>query len=355
MKLTITKPDDFHVHVRDGQTLQQVMPHVAKQFGRALIMPNLKPAITKVEQALAYRLRILECVTADSTFQPLMSLYLTDNTTVEDIKRVAESKDVYAFKLYPANATTNSSEGVTNIRKLYPIFQEMEKYGLPLLVHAEVTDSDVDIFDRELEFIDLYLEDIVDEFYDLRVVIEHITTTNAVEFVRDSGIAATITPQHLMYSRNDLLVGGLKPHLYCLPILKSESNKQSLIAAAISGNPCFFLGTDSAPHLVNDKENACGCAGCFSSPIAMQLYAQIFEEYQALDKLEGFASHFGADFYKLPRNTETITLIKEDYLVPSMYSRIVPLEANKVIPWSLKSNPLIYRDNYENSIPRYEY
>jgi dihydroorotase len=335
MRLTITKPDDFHVHVRDGIILHDIIPNVAKTFKRALIMPNLKPAVTNVAQASYYKKRI-EAALRNPNFEPLMSLYLTDSTTVKDVLDVAESKDVYAFKLYPANATTNSSEGVTNIRKLYPIFEEMEKYGLPLLVHAEVTDSDVDIFDRELEFIDLYLENIVATFHDLRVVMEHITTTNAVEFVRDSGIAATITPQHLMYNRNNLLVGGIKPHLYCLPILKSESNRQSLIAAAISGNSCFFLGTDSAPHWCDTKENACGCAGCFSSPIAMQLYAQIFEEHKSLDKLEGFASHFGSDYYGLNRNTETITLIKEDFLVPSYYQGIVPLEAGKIINWSIE-------------------
>ncbi|MBK8815464.1 MAG: dihydroorotase [Methylococcaceae bacterium] len=339
--ITITRPDDMHLHVRNGALLKTVLPYTAKQFARAIIMPNLKQPVVSVEQALVYREEIIAALPASWAFTPLMTLYLTASTSIDEIKNAAESEYVHAFKLYPAGATTHSDSGVADIKAIYPLFAAMEKYGIPLLIHGEVTDAECDIFDRERVFIDTYLIDIVKEFPNLRVVLEHVTTAEAVQFVEsvDVNVAATITPQHLLYNRNALLVGGIRPHNYCLPVLKREQHRQALVKAATSGNPKFFLGTDSAPHLTELKENACGCAGCFSAPIAMELYAQAFESANALDKLEGFASFFGADFYSLPRNTGTITLEKIDWEIPANYQEnaisITPFKALEVLNWKI--------------------
>ena len=339
--ITITKPDDWHIHVRNAAVLKTVLPHTAKQFGRAIIMPNLKPPVTSVAQALAYREEILAALPSDTDFEPLMTLYLTAQTELSEIKKAAESEFVHAFKMYPAGATTNSDAGVANICGIYPLLAELEKYDIPLLIHGEVTDPLSDIFDREHLFVKSTLTEIVDKFPNLRIVLEHVTTTEAVEFVLSAGpnIAATITPQHLLYNRNALLAGGIRPHYYCLPIIKRESHRQSLIKAATSGNPKFFLGTDSAPHLTHTKENACGCAGCFSAHAAIELYAEAFELANALDKLEGFASFYGADFYHLPRNTDTITLEKTPWSVPLSYGEdeihITPLKAGEEINWKI--------------------
>ena len=340
--LTITRPDDWHVHVRTGAILKAVLPHTARQFVRAIIMPNLKPPVCTVDQALVYRDEILAAVPMGMDFTPLMTLYLTATTTEAEIKKAAESEHVHAFKLYPAGATTHSDSGVADIKAAYPLFAAMEKHQIPLLIHGEVTDQDCDIFDREKVFIDKYLANIIKHFPDLRVVLEHVTTDEAVKFVESasSNIAATITPQHLLYNRNALLVGGIRPHYYCLPIIKREHHRLALVAAATSGNPKFFLGTDSAPHLTARKESSCGCAGCYSSPIALELYAEAFESVNALDKLEGFASFYGADFYHLPRNTGTVTLEKISWDVPASYgengSSITPLKANETVSWKIQ-------------------
>lgn len=337
--LTITRPDDWHLHVRNGAILKAVLPHTARQFARAIIMPNLKPPVCTVEQALVYRDEILEAVPSGLGFTPLMTLYLTASTTEAEIKKAAECEYIHAFKLYPAGATTHSDSGVSDMRAAYPLFAAMEKHQIPLLIHGEVTDPDCDIFDREQVFIDRYLVDISKNFPELRVVLEHVTTTEAVQYVEaaSKNVAATITPQHLLYNRNALLVGGVRPHYYCLPILKREQHRLALVKAATSGNPKFFLGTDSAPHLTSLKETSCGCAGCFSAPIALELYAEAFESVNALDKLEGFASFYGADFYNLPRNTETISLEKSNWDVPSSYGDngifITPLRANESLSW----------------------
>ncbi|MCX7084223.1 MAG: dihydroorotase [Methylococcales bacterium] len=339
--LTLTKPDDWHIHVRNAAVLKTVLPHTAKQFGRAIIMPNLKPPVTTVADALNYREEILSALPDETQFEPLMTLYLTAQTELSEIKKAAESEFVHAFKMYPAGATTNSDAGVANICGIYPLLAELEKYDIPLLIHGEVTDPLSDIFDREHLFVKSTLTEIVDKFPNLRIVLEHVTTTEAVEFVLSAGpnIAATITPQHLLYNRNALLAGGIRPHYYCLPIIKRESHRQSLIKAATSGNPKFFLGTDSAPHLTHTKENACGCAGCFSAHAAIELYAEAFELANALDKLEGFASFYGADFYHLPRNTDTITLEKTPWSVPLSYGEdeihITPLKAGEEINWKI--------------------
>jgi dihydroorotase len=335
--LTLTQPDDWHVHVRTGAILKTVIGHTARQFARAIIMPNLKPPVTTVEMALKYREEILQVLPDASTFQPLMTLYLTQQTTVEEVKKAAESEHVYAFKLYPAGATTNSDSGVTNLNELYAVLEAMQKYDMPLLIHGEVTDADCDIFDRERVFIERTLVELVQQFPALRIVLEHVTTEEAVQFVESASknIAATITPQHLLYNRNAILAGGIRPHYYCLPILKREKHRLALVKAATSGNPKFFLGTDSAPHLTHTKENACGCAGCYSAYGAIELYAQAFEEANALDKLEGFASFYGADFYKLPRNTKTIILEKCDWSVPERYDQITPLKANEKLIWKI--------------------
>lgn len=335
--LTITRPDDFHLHVRNGAILKTVLPHTARQFARAIIMPNLKPPVTTVEQALVYREEILQAVPAGLNFTPLMTLYLTAATSVEEIKKAAECKHVYAFKLYPAGATTNSDAGVADVTKIYSLVAALEKYDLPLLIHGEVTDEDCDIFDRERVFIERYLLDIVKNFPALRIVLEHATTKEAVEFVESTNkkVAATITPQHLLFNRNAILAGGIKPHFYCLPILKRELHREALVKAATSGNPKFFLGTDSAPHLKSLKENSCGCAGCYSAFAAIELYVQAFEQADALEKLEGFASFYGADFYGLPRNVEKVTLEKIDWIVPASYDGITPLNSQEILSWKM--------------------
>ena len=340
--LTITRPDDWHTHVRNGALLKTVLPHTARQFARAIIMPNLKPPVTTVAQALSYRNEILQAVPVGMDFTPLMTLYLTGATSAADIKLAAESDAVIAFKLYPAGATTNSDAGVANIKAIYPALSALEKYDLPLLIHGEVTDEHSDIFDRERLFIETHLNDIVKNFPGLRIVLEHVTTSEAVQFVKTAAntIAATITPQHLLFNRNALLAGGIRPHYYCLPILKREQHRLALVAAATSGNPKFFLGTDSAPHLSSLKETACGCAGCYSAHAAIELYAEAFERADALDKLEGFASFYGADFYRLPRNITTVTLEKQSWIVPSAYgagdSTITPLKAGEILSWKLR-------------------
>ncbi|MGJ0486162.1 MAG: dihydroorotase [Methylomicrobium sp.] len=340
-KLTITRPDDWHLHVRNGAMLKAVLPHTAQQFARAIIMPNLKPPVTTVEQAMAYRQEILQAIPAGLDFTPLMTLYLTGLTSLDEIRKAAASEHVHAFKLYPAGATTNSDAGVANIEAAYPLFAEMEKQDIPLLIHGEVTDEQCDIFDRERVFLETQLTQIADHFPSLRIVVEHVTTREAVDFVKAQGpnIAATITPQHLLYNRNAILAGGIRPHHYCLPVLKREHHRQALVQAATSSNPKFFLGTDSAPHLTSLKENACGCAGCFSSPVALELYAEAFEKAGALDKLEGFASFYGADFYRLPRNQGTITLERSDWQTPAVYKdgdvTLTPLKAGEHLHWKM--------------------
>ena len=322
--------------------MASIVNHSAAQFSRAIIMPNLKPPVVSTDMALAYRDRILECVDSKYSFDPLMTLYLTDNTSVDEIKKAKESGVVKALKYYPAGATTNSDQGVTDIKQAYPALEAMEKHGLYLLVHGEVTDSDVDIFDREAVFIDKILTKIVKDFHELHIVFEHITTRTAVEFVRTTGknIAATITPQHILLNRNDLFKDGLRPHNFCLPILKAEDDRKAVLDAATSGNPKFFLGTDSAPHARNTKETACGCAGIYSAHIALELYAEAFENAGKLDKLKGFASHYGADFYGLPRNKEHITLIKKKQIIPATMpfgdTEVVPFRAGETCAWQIK-------------------
>lgn len=340
--LTLTRPDDWHLHVRNGAVLKTVIGHTAKQFARAIIMPNLRPPVTTVEQALAYRDEILQAVPVGLSFSPLMTLYMTASTTIEEIKLASESPFIHAFKLYPAGATTNSDAGVSDIKSIYPQLAAMEKYELPLLIHGEVVDESCDIFDRERVFVDSHLVAITRDFPQLRVVLEHVTTSEAVQFVESAGVnvAATITPQHLLFNRNAILAGGIRPHFYCLPILKREQHRLALVKAAISGSPKFFLGTDSAPHQTALKENACGCAGCFSAHAALELYAQAFEAAGALDKLEGFASFYGPDFYRLPRNTQTVTLTKTAWKIPDQYGddgiAITPLMAGEELSWKLQ-------------------
>jgi dihydroorotase len=340
--LTITRPDDWHLHVRNGAILKTVLPHTARQFARAIIMPNLKPPVTTVSQALAYREEILNALPVGVTFTPLMTLYLTASTPISEIKKAADAEHVYAFKLYPAGATTNSDSGVADIEAIYPLLVALEEQDIPLLIHGEVPDQTCDIFDRERVFIEASLSKIVNNFPNLRIVLEHVTTIEAVQFVKASGnnIAATITPQHLLYNRNAILAGGIRPHYYCLPILKRERHRLALLEAATSGNPKFFLGTDSAPHLTTLKETTCGCAGCYSAHAALELYATAFETANALDKLEGFASFFGADFYRLPRNTETVTLTRSTWTIPSTYGDpeniITPVNAGEELHWQLQ-------------------
>jgi dihydroorotase len=339
--LTLTRPDDFHVHLRDGDGLKAVVPLTANQFERALVMPNLKPPVTTAAQAKAYFDRIKAALRPGQSFTPLMALYLTDNTAPEEIARVKASGFVHALKYYPAGATTNSDSGVTDLAKIYPVLEAMQRQGVILCVHGEVTHSDVDVFDREAKFVDGSLQQIVRDFPALKLVVEHITTSEATDFVRAAGanVAATITPQHLLYNRNAIFTGGIRPHFYCLPILKRESHRQSLIAAATSGSPKFFLGTDSAPHAKGTKENACGCAGCFTAHAAMELYAEAFEEANALDKLDDFASRYGAEFYGLPRNTEKITLTKQTWTPPNEFAfgsdTVVALTAGRTLSWKL--------------------
>lgn len=342
--ITFTRPDDMHLHVRNGDLLTTVLPYTARQFARAIIMPNLKPPVITVAQALAYREEILAAVPNGLDFTPLMTLYLTSSTSPQEIKKAAESEHIHAFKLYPAGATTHSDSGVADINAAYPLFEAMEKQGIPLLIHGEVSDADCDIFDRERVFIEQHLIGIANRFPSLKLVLEHVTTAEAVQFVEsaNANVAATITPQHLLYNRNALFTGGIRPHYYCLPVLKRERHRQALIKAATSGNPKFFLGTDSAPHLTELKENACGCAGCFTAPIALELYVEAFESANALDKLEGFASFYGADFYGLPRNSGTVSLEKTGWQVPPFSggngTSITPLRANEMVSWKI-SNP----------------
>jgi dihydroorotase len=340
-QITIIKPDDWHLHVRSGAMLKAVIGMTATQMGRAIIMPNLNPPVTNAVQANSYRQEILSALPKNSTFKPLMVLYLTDNTKPQDIKDAVDN-NIVAAKLYPAGATTNSDSGVTNIAKLYPVLENMQKLGMLLLVHGEVTHSEVDIFDREAVFIDKVLTKITVDFPELKIVFEHITTKDAVDFVlsTSNNIASTITPHHLLANRNDMLVGGIRPHYFCLPILKRKNpHQQALLEAATSGNAKFFLGTDSAPHTKDTKESACGCAGILNAHCAIELYATAFEAKNALDKLEGFASKFGADFYSLPRNTSTINLIKQDWIVPKSYDyadfSIVPFMAGQTLSWKL--------------------
>lgn len=343
-KLTITQPDDWHVHLRDGAALNQTVAHTARYFGRAIVMPNLSPAVTTTDAALAYKERILAQKPAGSNFNPLMTLYLTDNTSAEEIQSAKASGQIIGLKLYPAGATTNSESGVTAIDKISFCLEVMEEIGLPLLIHGEVTDSSVDIFDREKVFIDTILSKILLRFPALKVVLEHITTKQAVEFVSTSPnhIGATITPQHLLYNRNHMLVGGIRPHFYCLPILKRNEHQQALLDIVESGNTKFFLGTDSAPHATDTKENACGCAGCFSAHAALELYAEVFDSLNALDKLEAFASFNGPDFYGLARNKEQITLTKTSWDAPNSYQfadlQVTPLRANEQLLWSVSSD-----------------
>ncbi|MEJ2691881.1 MAG: dihydroorotase [Candidatus Thiodiazotropha sp.] len=341
MRLTLTRPDDWHLHLRDDAALASVVAHSARRFARAIVMPNLKPPVTTTEQASAYRRRILDALPTGSKFQPLMTLYLTDRLTTGEIATARESGIIKGVKLYPAGATTNSDAGVSDIRQCYPVLEAMQREKMPLLVHAEVTDPEVDIFDRERAFIDNTMTSLVRGFPELPIVFEHVTTADAVDFVRGSGgrTAATITPQHLLYNRNTMLAGGIRPHFYCLPILKRSSHQAALLEAATSGDPRFFLGTDSAPHAQSAKECACGCAGCYSAHAAIELYATVFDQAGALDKLEGFASFFGADFYGLARNTEQITLEKKPWTVPASYpfgrQRVVPLAAGETLQWRI--------------------
>ncbi len=340
--LTLTRPDDWHLHLRDGAALAAVLPHTAAQFGRAVVMPNLKPPITTADQATAYRDRILAALPKGSTFEPLMTLYLTDHTPVEEIAR-AKAAGVVALKLYPAGATTHSDAGVTDIRKTYRTLEAMQRHGLLLLVHGEVTDQEVDIFDREAVFIDRVMTPLRKDFPGLKVVFEHITTREAAQYVAqsDSFTAATITAHHLLYNRNALFVGGLRPHFYCLPVLKREAHRLALIEAATSGSPKFFLGTDSAPHAAALKEQSVCGAGCFTAPSALELYAEAFEAAGALDRLEGFASFYGPDFYGLPRNGGTVTLRRESWTLPQTLpfgdAWIKPLRAGETLSWRLVS------------------
>lgn len=338
--LTITRPDDWHLHVRDGAALQAVVPHSARQFGRALIMPNLRPPVTTAQQALDYRARILEAVPAGLRFEPVMSLYLTDKLPPEEIERAAAA-GVRALKLYPAGATTNSDAGVTDIKKTYATLEAMQKHGLLLLVHGEVTDPAVDLFDREAVFIDRVMIPLRRDFPELKVVFEHLTTKEGAHYVRDASrfTAATITPHHLLYNRNAIFTGGIRPHYYCLPVLKRESHRIALVEAATSGSDRFFLGTDSAPHPAHLKEHALGCAGCYTALTALELYAEAFDNAGALDKLEGFASFHGADFYGLPRNTDRVTLRRESWTVPETVpygdATLKPLRGGETVAWRL--------------------
>ena len=341
MEITIIRPDDWHLHVRDGGALASVVPHTAHQFARAIIMPNLKPPCATTAEVLAYRQRILASIPSEHDFEPLMTLYLTDNTSPDDIRSAKASGNIHAAKLYPAGATTNSDSGVTDIQNIWPALETMQETGLPLLVHGEVTDKDIDIFDREAVFINRILKPLLQKFPSLKIVLEHVTTKQGVEFVRDAGpnVAATLTAHHLLMNRNELFDGGIRPHNYCLPILKREQHRQALVAAATSGNPKYFLGTDSAPHAQGAKESACGCAGLYTAHAAIELYAEAFEKAGALNKLEGFASFFGADFYGLPRNTDKITLKKSSWTVPGHYPLdtevVIPMRAGEEIHWQL--------------------
>ncbi len=337
--LTLGRPDDWHLHLRDGPAMASVLAATARVFGRAIVMPNLKPPVTTTALARAYRDRILAALPRHWAFEPLMTLYLTDNTSADEVVRARESGFIHAMKYYPAGATTNSDSGVTALERAYPALAAMERQQLTLSLHGEVTDPEVDVFDREQVFVDRHLTRIVRDFPGLPIVLEHITTREAASFVAEApaNVAATITPQHLLWSRNALLAGGLRPHLYCVPLLKRETHRQALVAAATSGSPKFFLGTDSAPHARHTKESACCGAGCYSAPVALPLYAEAFEDADALDRLEGFASHFGADFYRLPRHGDTLTLVREPWTVPDEFAlgshTVVPLRAGVAMRW----------------------
>ncbi len=342
LQLTLPRPDDWHLHLRDGATMGAVLPHTVQRFARAIVMPNLNPPITTTAQALAYRERIVAAIPDGGRFTPLMTLYLTENTPANEIVRASESDHILGVKLYPAGATTHSDAGVRNLSRVMPVLEKMAELGMPLLVHGEVTDPGVDIFDREQRFIEQVLAPLLERLPELKVVLEHITTREAVEFVSTAGenLAATITAHHLLLNRNALFSGGIRPHHFCLPVLKREIHREALLAAAISGSPRFFLGTDSAPHPRHTKESGCGCAGIYTAHAAIELYAEAFEQAGALERLEGFACHFGADFYGLPRNEETITLVKESWTVPQHYplgsgTTLVPLRAGGRIGWRI--------------------
>lgn len=339
--LTLTQPDDWHLHLRDGAVLKDILPYTARRFSRAIVMPNLKPPVTTTQQALEYRERILAALPAGAAFTPLMTLYLTEKTSPDEIRRAKASGHIYAVKYYPAGATTNADAGVTDILRCQAALEAMAEVRLPLLVHGEVTDPEVDVFDRESVFIDKVLAPLIARLPKLKVVFEHITTKKAVDFVLSApaDVAATLTPQHLLYNRNAMFKGGIRPHYYCLPVLKREGDREALVRAAVSGNPKFFLGTDSAPHARHLKEHACGCAGIFSAHAGIELYAEVFERAGALPKLEGFASFHGADFYGIPRNTDKLTLVKRSWTPPATYrfgdAELVPFRAAEEIPWSL--------------------
>jgi dihydroorotase len=341
-QLTLTRPDDWHLHLRDGAYLAATVAHSARQFGRAIVMPNLKPPVVTTAQAEAYRARILDALPGAAQFQPLMTLYLTDNTPPEEIRRAKHSGIIHGVKLYPAGATTHSDAGVTRLEHTYPALEAMQEAGLPLLIHGEVTDPGADIFDRERLFIERRLAPLIERFPGLRIVFEHITSGESVDFVTaaPSHIAATITAHHLLLNRNDMLVGGIRPHHFCLPVLKRETDRKALLRAATSGNPKFFLGTDSAPHPRAAKESACGCAGIYTAHAAVEFYAEAFETVGAMDKLEGFAAFYGADFYGLPRNTATITLIKQAWEIDASFpfgtDTVVPLRAGGTLTWRMQ-------------------
>ncbi len=341
MQLTISRPDDWHVHLRDGEMLATVLADTAQRFARAIVMPNLKPPVRTVVEAAAYRERILAALPANMHFEPLMTLYLTDNTAPEEIRKAKSSGFIHAVKYYPAGATTNADSGVTDIRRVAAALETMQAVGLPLLLHGEVTNAEIDIFDREAVFIERILVPLLERLPHLRVVLEHITTAQAAAFVAaaSANVAATITVHHLLYNRNAMFQGGIRPHAYCLPVLKRESHRQALVAAATSGNPKFFLGTDSAPHPRHDKESSCGCAGIYTAHAALELYAEVFEQAGALDKLETFASFHGPDFYGLPRNQEKVTLVKQPWTVPAALgaggTTLIPLRAGEAVGWRL--------------------
>ncbi|HET7587800.1 MAG TPA: dihydroorotase [Gammaproteobacteria bacterium] len=346
MEITLPRSDDFHLHLRDGAAMADIVGHSARQFGRVIVMPNLKPPVRTVADALAYRERILAALPEGAGFNPLMALYLTETTTPDDIARAGDEAAIIGVKLYPAGATTNADAGVADLARVRSVLEAMQRHDLPLLIHGEVTDPDVDVFDREAVFVDRVLGPLRRDFPALRIVLEHVTTRHAVDYVRASKdhLAATITPQHLLYNRNALFAGGLRPHYYCLPVLKLESDRQALVEAATGDDPRFFLGTDSAPHAQGAKESACGCAGIFSAHAALELYAEAFERAGALDRLAEFASQRGADFYRLPRNTGSVRLVKTDWRVPDAYpfgeDRVVPLGAGETINWKLSVESL---------------
>lgn len=341
-ELTLIRPDDWHLHLRDGATMTSVLPDTARRFARAIVMPNLKPPVTTVELASAYRDRILAALEKDAVFQPLMTLYLTDNTTASDIEAAKNSGFIQAVKYYPAGATTHSENGVTDLKRVYKVLEAMQKHDLPLLLHGEVTDPEVDVFDREAVFIERHLHPLIRNFPSLRMVLEHITTRTAAQFVADAGpqLAATITAHHLLLNRNALFAGGIRPHHYCLPILKRETHRQALVQAATSGNPRYFLGTDSAPHPRQDKESACGCAGIYTAHAAIELYAEAFAAADALERLEAFASFHGPDFYRLPRNQDSIILEKSSWTVEESLDcgkdSLIPLRAGQAVHWRIK-------------------